>query len=488
SKIGLQIHACRRASEIAETDLGDPSMAFSWARKTYFVSREHKRSTADPLDRLEALAEKHDLWMALVGVFEEELTALQRAPKLDTYAAVTLMGSASEIAFTQLKDPQRGISFLQRAYAISPDDDSLAVKIEEAAKQHELWKPLIDLHERKLSQATSALSRFEICIDIVRLYEKNLDDPKGAVQRLRKTWLDFLERDTSLAEEALDMLTALAEKHKLWETLAAHHHDYASMLFEKGDHTTGCETLIAAAELQETHNQDLLAAFRILRDGLPHDPGGSQLLPELERLADELDDARSDDKDTPPTGTLALLTALQRLISSTKKRSEKAEFLARRANLREQRLNDPLGALAEWIRVLSVDATHELASDEVRRLAEETSRLDALLLLPGAELVRLNKRPPDHHQPEKRRLYSELSEVYETHLDRPELALRAQLEAWTLAPELPEVDPDQPVQDTHLELWRLAAKVGSYTTPPLPIDPHLAPRLESPESRDIDLW
>ncbi len=487
SKIGTQLHACRRASEIAEADLGDPSMAFSWARKTYFVARDNKRPTADALDRLETLAEKHDLWMGLLGVFEEELTALQRAPKLDTYAAVKLMRSASEIAFERVKDPQRGISYLQRAYAISPDDDELAASIESLAREHELYKPLIDLHERKLSQATSALSQFEICIDIVRIYENNLKNPKAAVERLRKTWLDMREHDKSLSEEALDMLIALAEKHELWATLADHHRDYASDLFQRGNNEAGCKNLLAAASLLETRSDDVLAAFRTLRDGLVHDPGGEQLLPELERLADDLDGAR-DDETTPPPGTLALLTAIQRLIIATKKRSVKAKLLARRAEVREHRLRDKLGALAEWIRVLSVDITHEQAGDEILRLATETSRLDTLLLNPGADLQRLLKRPPDENRAEKARIYNELADIYESRLDRAELALRAKLEAWRCNPELPEIDPEEAVDPLHIDLWRLATAVGDYQTPPLPKDVHLTPKLDPPEVADEDLW
>ncbi len=486
AKVGTQLHACRRASEIAETDLGDPSMAFSWARKTYFIAREHKRPTAEALDRLEALAEKHDLWNGLLGVFEEELTALQRAPKLDTYSAVKLLQTASDIAFTNISDPQRGISYLQRAYAISPDDEELAHAIEKAAREHELYKPLIDLHERKLNQTTSALSRFEICIDIVRIYEKNLNDPKAAVERLRKAWLDLRDTDKSLAEEALDMLTALAEKHELWGTLADHHRDFAKDLFKQGNTELGCQNLLSAAAIYEERDGDKLAAFRSLRDGLAHDPGGKQLLPELERIADDLD-SQEDDASTK-VGGLILLTALQRLITATKKRSAKAELLARRAEIREQRLDDKLGALAEWVRVLAVDATHEQAADELHRLANETSRMEVLLLNPGAELQRVRARSSDENFTEKARLYNELAEIYEQHLDRAELAMRAKIGAFLCAPALPEADPEQPVAAIHSDLWRLAKAVGNYQTPPLPKDPHLTPKLVAPELRDTELW
>ncbi|MEZ4429884.1 MAG: hypothetical protein R3A51_19570 [Nannocystaceae bacterium] len=484
-----QMAACMRSARIAAEELGDPQMAFSWGKKAYFVALEHRLDAGPALDFLEALAEKHALWEELLGVTEQELKVRSQSSAIEDYATINLLLTSSEIALTRLADPARAINYLHRAHELRPDDKDLARQIEDLAKKHGKFQELIRLGERRMRQAGSALARFEVCIDIARIYEKDLEDPAGSFHYLRRTWKEFRETESSLAEEALDMAVALGERYELWSELASHHVELARGHFKRpGGRRDGFDALLEGAKVEEEQREDLLGAIRILREGLEFDPDGEELLPIIESLAERHDEARDDG--APATGALAVLGVLQRLIAAADRRG-KIRLLTRRAELREGRLADPVGAMAEWLRVLELDPEHPAAQAALERLAEQQQRWDLALLLPAAEHERLRDEDPDEHVEELRACLAEIAQIYEERLACPEFALRARLAAWRLRPELPtpedadELEP--PVDPEHATLWRLAAAIGDFHSPPPPPD-LLQPRVSPPEIADEALW
>lgn len=485
-----QIEISMSAGVAAEQRVGDVELAFAWAKKAYFVALRAGLDAAPVLDRLEHLAQKHGLWTQMLEVTEQEL-ALQESSKSPTYGdygTIALLLSASEIARERLLDPHRSLGFLQRAYRLRPDDEELARQIEATAEVNNLWPALIELHESRLARARTGLARFESCHAIAKVYERQLNAPEKAFTWLRRAWDDLRGKEPSLAEEAMDLLVQLAERHGLWTQLAEHHRVVADVRAHKGDARGALASYRESARIEQEQRGDLIAALRALKAGVAHDPALS-LLPAIRDLADDLDRTRVEG--TAQVGALAILAALQQYIGATVDPNAKINLLKQRAELREKQLGDAQGAMAEWLRVLQIHPGSDEARFELDRLAERENLWHLVLLVPAWELA---QKPGKKDQ---LRLLGQIADLYEQNLGRPEYALRARIAAWRLGATSPTDLPPRSgntgnrnleLGPVHSRLWKLAELVGNYDAAPPVRDPLLWPQLQPPELADQNLW
>ncbi|MBL9102894.1 MAG: tetratricopeptide repeat protein [Myxococcales bacterium] len=478
-----QIDLCVSASAAAEQRIGDVDLAFMWAKKAYFVALRAGMDAGPVLDRLEGLARGHNLWPQMLEVTEQEL-ALQessKSPSYGDYGTIALLMSAAEIARERLRDPARSLGFLTRAYKLRPEDDELARQIETLAETHGLWQAIIDLHESRLArEATTGLARFEAANAIAKVYERQLGAPEKAFSYLRRAWEDVQLKEPSLAEEIMDLLTQLARRHGLWSQLADHNRTLAAAKARKGDARGALVSLREAARIEHEQQGDALAALRSLKQAVAHDPAHT-VLPKVRELSAALDAAAS--PGSPRLGALALLAVLQQMIGQTVDPNAKINLLKQRAEIREKQLGDGQGAMAEWMRVLQINAASEEARFELERLADRDNLWSVMLLVPAWELA---QKPGKAQQT---RLLGQIAELYEGPLARPEYALRTRIAAWKLnAAGVADLPVRGELSQTHAKLWQLAAVVGSFTAPPAPKDPLLWPRISPPELADLGHW
>lgn len=462
---------CMAAIEIAEHRWGDPKLAFAWAERGYFAAFTGDLSLGAVGKRMRGLAAEHALWTELAGAFDRELALLEQRGSID--AAIARLREASALVLDRLSDPGKAVGYLQRAHRLLPTDELLATELEQTASRHGLWQAVIELYGGRLERAASDLGRFDACKAIARIYEDELHDPEKAFEWLRQAWLDLRKTDEAPAREAYDLLVELAQRHRLWAQLCEFQLERARI----PGATDAIDALRAAAEIFSERLHDPLSAMRALAHGLDED-GGEELLPEIRRLGEAVDDRR--DGDLPAIGALVMLQVLQRLVARSRHRDRTIELLGERAELREHRLGDRAAAMAEWIRVLRLDPDHDEALGELERLADEGDLWPIYLLVPAAALeVEL--------QPEGQAvLLKRVAQLYEGVLGRPEYALRARLQAWRTHPSLP---PDEgEIDDEHAAIWRLAELTGAYHTPPVPRDPMLMPSLSPPEIADQAAW
>ena len=82
--------------------------------------------------------------------------------------------------------------------------------------------------------------------------------------------------------------------------------------------------------------------------------------------------------------------------------------------------------MAEWLRILQVHPGSEEARFEQGRIAERENLWHLLLLQPAWELAQKPGKPA------QLRLLTQLADLYEGNLARPEYALRARVAAWKL--------------------------------------------------------
>ncbi|MEM9463234.1 MAG: tetratricopeptide repeat protein, partial [Myxococcota bacterium] len=486
--VEAQIEVCFEASEVAESRYGDAEKSFDWARRGFFVAVENDRDASQNEARLRELAASHRLWNPLLGVIEEELVVQQRRGAIErgSFDLSGRLQQLADLALEQLDDPARAVAYLQRAYRHRPDDEALSERLLQTARAHQLWSAVIELHGSRLERAATDLGRFEACTAIAEIYEQQLDDPEKAFEWLRQGWVELRDREAPLAQQAIDQLLTLCDRHSLWPQLANHHLARASETLGAATPGAGASpnTSLGLAELREAAQvfdqrlEDPLGALRVLASGLPHDPRGEVLLPEIRTLGQRVDERRAGD--VPAVGALMHLAVLQRLIARGEPGQVPA-LLEERAEIRESRLDDPRGAMAEWLRMLQLRPDDDQALVEMERLAEEGDAWDAFLLLPAWRLDRATGDPPAEAS-----LLRRLAQLYEGPLERPEYALRARLEAWRREPALPP--PDEDLDDTHAALWRLAEQTGTYHTPPVPKDPLLRPTIELPELVDLRVW
>lgn len=481
SDVDGQIEICFEASEVADQRYGDAEKAFDWARRGFFVAVENDRDAREGEGRLRALAGAHRLWNPLLGVFEEELVVQERRGAIErgTFDLSARLEQMADLALERLEDPSRAIGYLQRAYRHDPDDERVAQRLEQTARTHRAWPAVIELHGSRLERAATGLGRFEACTAIAEIYELQLDDPEKAFEWLRQAWVELRETDPRLAKQTIDLLLALSERHALWPQLANHHLMRATEAFEAGAATQGLADLREAAQVFDERLEDPLGAMRVLAQGLPHDPTGDVVMPDIRTLSERVDERRAGD--VPALGALLHLAVLQRLAARASDDDAMLRVLEQRAELRELRLDDARGAMAEWLRVLHLHPEDDQALVELERLADEGDAWDAFLVLPAWRLDRATGDPPAEAS-----LLRRLAQLYEGPLERPEYALRARLEAWRREPELPAAD--EPLDDTHAAIWRLAELTGTYQTPPVPRDPLLRPVIELPELVDLRVW
>ncbi|MCA9658076.1 MAG: hypothetical protein KC486_07015, partial [Myxococcales bacterium] len=488
-----QIALCMNAAKTAEEQIADYDLAFAWAKKAYLVAVEgghDAREARVPRQRLQELAAAHGLWRQQLEVIEQELRLQERRGDFGDFSSFELLLAASDLARERLNDPERAIGYLTQAYALRPEDTELGKQIEELAERHELWHALVAYHEGMLERTDSALSRFEAHVALARLLERKLDDPAAAAKRLRTAWEQIYADDRSLAEEALDLAISLCERHELWAELADIRQAAASRLFDRKAIAEGLRSLRRAAELLDERCDDSLAALRVLRGGLRYDLQGTTLVDPLRDLCVKIDARRPEGE--PPLGALTMLGALQTLLGANEDPAEKITWLKERAEIRERQLDDRKGAMAEWLRILGIDAGSKEARFELERLAEAGNLWDRMLLVPAWELAQLRAGlrpgtpPTPRQQSQEQALWDRIAELYADFLHRPEYALRANLCAWRLRPQLPATDGD--IGPLHGSIWHFAAATGAYTSPPKPQDPLLWPRVTAPEIEDDALW
>src|SRR5690606_22403659 len=165
---------------------------------------------------------------------------------------------------------------------------------------------------------------------------------------------------------------------------------------------------------------------RVLLRGVVLDQEGDVVLPRLRELAARVDRQAQDDgaHDGVRVGALVELRALSERILAATSTAAKIELLGERATIREQRLEDGSGALAEWLRVLTLDPDHRGARDEAERIADRYDLWQQYMVVPAWELEHAGDTQRQNE------LQIEIADLYEHKLSRPEYAFRSRLEAW----------------------------------------------------------
>ena len=120
-------------------------------------------------------------------------------------------------------------------------------------------------------------------LEIAALYETHLDDAARGFEWYRRAYLETPDA------EGLQLVDQAAERHGLFEELIQ---IYEGARARAGEPIEQLAASLKIALICEEKLHDPARAFATLCDALPADPAGRELLPNLERLAEQTKDWR----------------------------------------------------------------------------------------------------------------------------------------------------------------------------------------------------
>jgi tetratricopeptide (TPR) repeat protein len=414
--------ALRRAT-ILDEKLGTPEDA---ARGLEVLIAELDPRNWEAHERLRALYERLDQWAKVVGVAERQLF-LTEDPADRGRRALEL----GTMLRDRLHDGPRAIAAFERALEIDPRSLAALEALAPLYGEARNWERLVAVNEKLLAAAEDADRRHILILEIAALLEQHLEDPRGAFEWYRRAHNERQDLDS------LNLLDSVAEKHGLYDELIQ---VYDGARARAADPDEQLAASLKIASICETKLDAPARGFAVLRETLPADPSGRELLPHLERLAARVDDWQG------------LLDVYARVARGRPDLRDRVELLQLRAEVKELRVGDPSGALDELVRSFALDPKNPATQKEILRLAGITGRWEDALRVQG-QLFALAEELPD-----KIAIARNAAALVEHEVKDLVRAFRAYLNAFRLAPEDPEIVA---------HLWRLATRIGRYEAPPV---------------------
>jgi tetratricopeptide (TPR) repeat protein len=372
-------------------------------------------------ERLRALYEHKQDWARAVKVAERMLF-LTEDPAERTPRALEL----GVIWRDRLGDDRKAISAFERVLEIDGDNLEALQALAALYGKTGNHQRLAYTDEKLLEQTEAPAARRQLMLEIAKLYEDQLADARLAFEWVRRAY------NESPDAEALQLVDATAERHGLFEDLIQIYEGARARAAEP------IEQLAASLKIAlicEEKLHDPARAFATLREALPADPAGRELLPGIERLAASTGDW---------SGLLEVYTRVARARTEL---PERVEILRLRAVVRETRMDDASGALDEFLRSFALAPDPAATRDEILRLARATGRWEEALKVQGQLFAFAEALP------EKLTIARNAAYLVEHEVKDLVRAFRAYLNAFRLAPDDDEITG---------HLWRLAALIGRY--------------------------
>ncbi|HXI59903.1 MAG TPA: hypothetical protein VNO55_27740, partial [Polyangia bacterium] len=429
-------------AQVLDERLKNPSEA---AQVLEHVIAELDPRNIDANERLRALYERSQDWERVVKVAERQLFLIE-----DPAARTPRALEVGVLWRDRLHDDRRAIAAFERVLEIDGENQEAIKALAPLYAKAGDWQRLIFTDEKLLDQCEDPAERRRLMLEMAHLSEQEMGEPRRAFEWLKRAYSE------SPDDETLRLVDDAAAKHSLNEELIQ---IYEGARARAADPATQLSAAMKIAAICEEKLSDARRAFGVLRDALPADPAGRELLPALERLAEQ-------------TGNwTSLLEVYAAVARARPDQTEQVDLLRLRAGVREQHLNDAPGALDETMRAFALAPLNLSIQDEVLRLARATGRWEEALTVQG----RLFALADDLTT--KLTVARNAAQLVEVEVRDLVRAFRAYLNAFRLAPDDPEITG---------HLWRLAAAIGRYeaTGPIAAAGPTPAPVVSAPVAVD----
>jgi tetratricopeptide (TPR) repeat protein len=446
--------ALRRA-RLLEERLGAPADA---ARALEELIRELNPAHMLAHQSLRRLYETRGDFEAAVRVAERELY-LTEEPQRKIARGLEI----GLLCRDRLGDANRALAAFERVLALAPDQEEALGAAAELYGQTGDWTRHVQALERRIGSARDSRDVRALMQRIAQATAERLGDHRAAFSWYRRAH-EQVPDATTMAD-----LRRAAEAYGLWRELAAVYEDERARLAPSpsepptGDlassYVATCRELAALAERRLG---DPRRALDAVRDALRVQPDSEELLVEAERIATEAGQADLWGR---------VLECLDMPLAVAD-RGGRVELLARRARMREERMDDAAGAAVELLTAFSWAPDREDLQQSIEALAERSGQWSDML----AVLASLFERAPTLEA--RVQCLRRNAQILEDKVGSRVRAFRAHLAAFLLAPE---------DGDTVAHLWRLAREIGRYqeadrTAQQEPPAAHVEP-LEPPRRR-----
>jgi tetratricopeptide (TPR) repeat protein len=371
--------------------------------------------------RLRTYYERDEDWPRVIKVAERQLFLIedpgQRVPKAMELGALVR---------DQLGDDKRAIPIFERVLEIDPDNMDALAAVAALYDKTGNHQRLAYANEKLLEKTEDSDERRVLILQIAALYETHLGDARRGFEWYRRAYVENPDA------EALKAVDQAADRHALFEELIQ---IYEGARARAGEAIEQLAASLKIALICEHKLSDPARAFSVLADSLPADPAGRELLPNLERLAEQTENWSG------------LLDVYARVARARTEVAERVDLLRLRAEVRERRMNDASGALDETLRSFALAPDNRTTQDEILRLARVTGRWEEAIKVQGQLFALADELP------EKLSIARHAAQLVEVEVKDLIRAFRAYLNAFRLAPDDAEIVA---------HLWRLAAAIGRY--------------------------
>ncbi|MDQ3032095.1 MAG: hypothetical protein M3Y87_06740, partial [Myxococcota bacterium] len=363
-----RLGALRRAAEVADVGLSEPSRAFDFAARALRagLSEPDVGHLADEMKRLAAASDRWPDYVALLRDVAADIGdgELQTASYL----------SIAETARRRLGDADLARSYYQRVLDHQPDHPGALDALEEMTAEAGDHAALLEVLRRKADLATGR-DRVAILARQAEISETKLGDAPGAIDALEQV---LSEDPTHVAAcTSLERLYGTAER---WSDLAAL---YERMLEQRVG--VAVETRFRLGRLHRTKLEDVGSAIDQFRQalslGAPHEPT-IELLQEIMRGGDEEHRAAAAAILEPIYLTRLswprVVEALEARLSGETELEARKALLQRLGQVHEDYLEDLEGGMAVYARLFREDPRDESTWDTLARLGKVLERWDRL--------------------------------------------------------------------------------------------------------------
>ena len=329
----------REAARLAESALGDPSMA----AQCLLSILEQDPTDPDALAELTRIRESQEQWGDVVRLLERRIDAT-----FDVDERLALRRHLADVLTTQVGDTRRATESWEAYLEEAPDDLEAMSAVQALYELAERWEDLRGLLDRRLDMAEDDQARIAARIGLARLAEKAFGRRTEAMEQLE----GILELDPT-NPEALDELERLLAAEERWQDLA----ELLERRIEAAQDEQAKAPLLRLAAVHEERLNDSAAAIAALDRALAR--AGQD--PEILRHMIELYRGRED--------WSAMVGAQEALIPLVEPQ-EAATTLLDVARVNEEQLHESASALDALQRSyeLSPSApTHELLKAHYER-------------------------------------------------------------------------------------------------------------------------
>jgi tetratricopeptide (TPR) repeat protein len=369
----------------------------------------------DPADEeafrlLEQLLMRHEQWQELLELYRNTVDAT-----LDSSKRRDLMFKIARVWEEALEDMTAAIDAYQQI--LDDDNDQQAVDaLERLYRDTERWEDLCELINRRMDFIDDAVELIEMKFQLGMIYEEKLLNLGAAIDHYE----EVLARDSShpAAIGALEQLVMDREQRfriaQILEPIYRNADEWAKLVviydaqlafIEDADRRVFL--LKEIARLHEERGGSLELAFRALCRAFEENPEDGETLTEAERLAGQLEMWKE------------IVELLVRCVDKTYDFDVQARLHTRVAQLLEDKLDNPQGAVDAWRRVLGVRDDDDNAMQSLMQLLELLERWPELV----DQLRRKAELSPD--VTDQQRAFERIAELYGEQLPDPVAAVEA---------------------------------------------------------------